>query len=96
VDGLNVGWRDRPQHRIDVLAQDASHDFRMFVARLDVLREPDFTEPLEALPARAAMVLATKVRPSPTPRSTAPAASQALISRSVIGRCCLLMSHRFR
>ena len=44
--GLNVGWRDRPQHRIDVLAQDAGHDFRMFVARLDVLREPDFTEPL--------------------------------------------------
>jgi transposase len=26
--------------------------------------------------------------------ATAPAASQALISRSVIGRCCLLMSHR--
>jgi hypothetical protein len=46
VDGLNVGWRDRPQHRIDVLAQDAAHDFRTFAARLDVLREPDFTEPL--------------------------------------------------
>ncbi|MFZ2988186.1 MAG: hypothetical protein WA086_09350 [Ideonella sp.] len=48
VHGLNVGWRDRPQHRIDVLAQDASHDFRMLVARLDVLREPDFTEPLHS------------------------------------------------
>ena len=44
--GLHVGRGDRPQHRIDVLAQDAGHDFRMFVARLDVLCEPDFTEPL--------------------------------------------------
>ena len=29
-----------------MLAQDACHDFWMFVAWLDVFREPDFTEPL--------------------------------------------------
>jgi hypothetical protein len=42
VDRQHIGWRDRPQHRIDVPAEHARDDFGELVAWLDTPREPEF------------------------------------------------------
>ncbi len=101
VQQAKVAWRTRlPEHQgvwfrwlID-LSQVELMDRIALCSALTVHALPGAGASASASALAAALVLAMKVRPSPTPRSTAPAASQTLISRSVIGRCCPHRSDR--